>query len=66
MDAIFDYNVQDEVVDGLKKLKLNPATIKYAIIGHGHGDHVGGAKALQELFSTHITFLAASSWVIPE
>jgi len=49
MDAIFDYNIKDEVIDGLLKVGLNPATIKYAIIGHWHGDHAGGAKALQEL-----------------
>jgi metallo-beta-lactamase class B len=49
MDAIFDYNIKDEVIDGLLKVGLNPATIKYAILGHWHGDHAGGAKALQEL-----------------
>ena len=54
MDALYDYNVQDSVIDGLKKLGLNPASIKYAIIGHAHGDHAGGAKALQELYGTKI------------
>ena len=49
MDAIFDYNIKDEVIDGLLKVGLNPATIKYAILGHWHGDHAGGAKVLQEL-----------------
>jgi metallo-beta-lactamase class B len=61
MDAIFDYNVQDEVVEGLRKLGQDPTTIKYAIIGHGHGDHVGGAKLLQAEFNTHI-ILAAPDW----
>jgi metallo-beta-lactamase class B len=65
MDAIFDYNVQDEVIEGLKKLGLNPATIKYAIISHGHGDHVGGASALQELFGTHI-ILGKEDWDLLE
>ena len=49
MDAIFDYNIKDEVIGGLLKVGLNPATIKYAILGHWHGDHAGGAKTLQEL-----------------
>jgi metallo-beta-lactamase class B len=49
MDAIFDYNIKDEVIDGLMKVGLKPTDIKYAIIGHWHGDHAGGAKALQEL-----------------
>jgi metallo-beta-lactamase class B len=65
MDAIFSYNVQDEVVDGLRKLGLDPGTIKYAIIAHGHSDHVGGAKALQELFGTHV-ILAAPDWDLLE
>jgi metallo-beta-lactamase class B len=61
MDAIFDYNVQDEVVEGMKKMKLNPASIKYAILGHWHGDHAGGAKTLQELFGTRI-LLGPGDW----
>ena len=48
LDAIYDYSVEDEVVDGLKKLGLDPADIKYVIVSHGHLDHAGGAKYLQE------------------
>ena len=29
LDAIYDYSVEDEVAEGLKKLGLNPADIKY-------------------------------------
>jgi metallo-beta-lactamase class B len=65
MDALYDYNVRDSVVEGLKKLGLNPASIKYAIIGHAHGDHVGGAKALQELYGTKIV-LSADDWNLLE
>lgn len=60
MDAIFDYNIKDEVIDGLLKVGLNPATIKYAILGHWHGDHAGGAKALQELGTQII--MAPADW----
>jgi metallo-beta-lactamase class B len=35
-------------VGGLKKLGLDPATVKYVIISHAHADHVGGAKMMQE------------------
>ena len=48
MDAIFDYSVEDEVVNGLKTLGLDPAQIKYVVISHAHGDHVGGAGFLQK------------------
>ena len=48
IDTIFDYSVEDEVVSGLKKLGLDPAKIKYVIVSHGHSDHSGGAKYLQD------------------
>jgi metallo-beta-lactamase class B len=48
MDAIFDYSVVDEVVHGLTTLGLDPKQIKYVIVSHAHGDHVGGARFLQE------------------
>jgi metallo-beta-lactamase class B len=50
IDALFDYSVEDEIVNGLKKLGLNPASIKYVIVSHAHRDHVGGAGYLQEHF----------------
>ena len=61
IDSIFDYSVDDEVAGGLKKLGLDPSTIKYAIISHGHGDHSGGAKYLQDRFNAHV-LLAAADW----
>ena len=48
IDAIFDYSVEAEVVEGLKKLGLDPSQIEYVVISHGHGDHHGGAKHLQD------------------
>ena len=61
IDTIFDYSVEDEVVGGLKKLGLDPTKIKYAIVSHGHGDHSGGAKFLQDTFGTRI-LLSAADW----
>jgi metallo-beta-lactamase class B len=49
VDAIFDYSVAAEVVDGLRKLGMDPADIRYVIISHAHGDHSGGAAYLQKL-----------------
>ena len=54
IDALFDYAVKDAVVEGLRKLGLNPATMKYLIISHGHGDHHGGAKFLQDEFGPRV------------
>jgi metallo-beta-lactamase class B len=61
IDTIFGYSVEDEVVGGMKKLGLDPAQIKYAIVSHGHGDHSGGAKFLQDTFGTRI-LLTADDW----
>ena len=61
IDTIYDYSVEDEIAGGLKKMGFNPANIKYAIVSHGHGDHSGGAKFLQEQYGTRI-ILSAADW----
>jgi metallo-beta-lactamase class B len=65
IDTIFDYSVEEEVVNGLKKVGLDPAQIKYAIVSHGHGDHSGGAKYLQDKFGARIV-LSADDWDLLE
>jgi metallo-beta-lactamase class B len=65
IDALYDYAVEDEVVGGLKKLGLDPAQIKYVIISHGHGDHHGGAKLLQDRFGARVV-LSADDWALVE
>jgi metallo-beta-lactamase class B len=59
LDAIYDYSIQDEVDGGLKTLGLNPADIKYVIVSHGHLDHAGGAKYLQEKYNARLIMSAA-------
>ena len=61
IDTIFDYSVEDEVVGGLKKMGLDPAKIKYVIVSHGHGDHVGGAKFLQDTYKARV-LMSAADW----
>jgi metallo-beta-lactamase class B len=61
IDSIFDYSVDDEVVGGLKAMGLDPAAIKYVVISHGHSDHSGGAKYLQDRFNARV-ILAAADW----
>jgi metallo-beta-lactamase class B len=65
IDAIFDYSVEDEIVNGLKKLGFNPATIKYVIVSHAHRDHVGGAGYLQEHFGARV-IMGAEDWALLE
>lgn len=57
--------VDDTLVAGLKKLGLDPTKIRYALIAHGHADHYGGAKALQDRFGTRIG-LSAPDWDLIE
>jgi metallo-beta-lactamase class B len=61
LDTMYNYAAETEIVDGLKKLGLNPATIKYVIVSHGHGDHDEGAKMLQDRYGTHV-IMGAPDW----
>src|SRR6202166_5197018 len=54
LDTLFTYNSEEEIVGGLKKLGLDPATVKYVMISHAHRDHVGGAKMMQDRYSSRI------------
>src|SRR5580765_6140281 len=48
IDSGYPDRVEKEVVDGMKALKLDPASVKYVLVGHGHGDHFGGSPYFQE------------------
>jgi metallo-beta-lactamase class B len=61
IDALFGYAAEAEITDGMKKLGLDPATIKYVIVSHGHGDHSGGAKYLQDTYHARI-ILSPADW----
>jgi metallo-beta-lactamase class B len=53
------------IVPGLRKLKLNPANIKYVVIGHGHPDHFGGASYLQGKFGARVA-VGTFDWDVVE
>jgi metallo-beta-lactamase class B len=65
IDPIYDYSVEDEVVNGLKKLGADPAQIKYVVVSHAHRDHVGGARLLQERFKARV-LMTAADWDLLE
>ncbi|MGE3956494.1 MAG: MBL fold metallo-hydrolase [Vicinamibacterales bacterium] len=65
IDAIFDYSVEEEVSGGMRKLGLDPAQIKYVIVSHGHGDHSGGAKFLQDKYGARVV-LSEADWDLLE
>jgi metallo-beta-lactamase class B len=61
VDSNFHWNVEELVVDGLKKFGLNAADIKYLVITHAHSDHYWGAKFLQDKFHPRI-LMSEADW----
>jgi len=61
LDTIFDYSVEEEVAGGMKKLGLDPANIKYAVVTHPHPDHDGGARFLQDHYGTRV-IMSPADW----
>src|SRR3984893_17480461 len=49
------------IIGGYKKLGLDPTQMKYLILTHGHNDHFGGAKYLQDMYHPHI-LMSAVDW----
>jgi len=54
-------NAQKIILAGYKKLGLDPAQMKYIILTHGHADHFGGAKYLQDTYHPRV-LMAAADW----
>jgi metallo-beta-lactamase class B len=61
IDTLYDYASDEAIVGGLKKLGLDPNNVKYVIISHAHGDHVGGAKMMQDRFHPRLV-MGAPDW----
>jgi len=53
--------VRDHLVPGLKALGLDPASIRYVVVTHGHWDHYGGAKYLQDTYGARIA-MSGADW----
>jgi metallo-beta-lactamase class B len=54
IDTTYEYETEEVIVGGLKKLGLDPASVKYVIISHAHSGEVGGAKLMQDRFGSRI------------
>lgn len=52
---------RDHLVPGLRALGLDPATIRYVTVTHGHWDHFGGAAWLQQTYGARIA-LSGADW----
>src|SRR5215510_13893029 len=61
IDTLYEYASEEAIVGGLKKLGLDPNNVKFVIISHAHGDHVGGAKMMQDRFHPRLV-MGAPDW----
>jgi metallo-beta-lactamase class B len=58
LDAGFE-NKAEALEAQLQTLKLDPAKVKYILLGHGHADHFGGAKFFQDKYRSRVASSAA-------
>jgi metallo-beta-lactamase class B len=65
IDTLYPYNSEEAIVGGLERLGLDPEDIRYVIISHAHGDHIGGAQLLQERFGARVV-MGAPDWDLVE
>jgi metallo-beta-lactamase class B len=61
IDAGYPDQVDKVLLPQLKTLGLDESKIKYVFLAHGHVDHYGAAKYLQEKYGTRIV-LSAADW----
>jgi metallo-beta-lactamase class B len=58
LDAGFEAKAETLAAQ-LRTLNLDPARVKYILLGHGHADHFGGARFFQTTYGTKIAASAA-------
>ena len=58
LDAGFE-NKAEALAAQLRTLNLDPARVKYILLGHGHADHFGGARFFQQTYGTKVATTAA-------
>ena len=65
IDTIYPYNSEELIVGGLERLGLDPHDIRYVVISHAHGDHIGGAQMLQERYGAEVV-MGGADWELVE
>jgi metallo-beta-lactamase class B len=54
IETLYPYNSEELIIGGMQKLGLDPKNIKYVLISHAHGDHIGGAEMMQTRYGARI------------
>ena len=65
IDTVYPYNSEELIIEGLERLGLNPEEIRYVIMSHAHGDHIGGAQMLQDRFGARVV-MSEADWDLVE
>jgi metallo-beta-lactamase class B len=65
IDALGAAQVDTLLLPAFQKLGLDPAQVKVIIAGHGHADHVGGSRYMQQRFGSKV-YIAAADWDVIE
>lgn len=65
IDTVYPYNSEELIIGGLERLGLDPEEIRYVIISHAHGDHIGGAQMLQDRFGARVV-MGEADWDLVE
>ena len=51
----------EAIIEEMQTVGLDPADVKYILLGHGHGDHYAGAAYFQDHYGTRVG-TAAADW----
>jgi metallo-beta-lactamase class B len=65
IDSGYADQLESVLLPQMIKLGLDPAKVKYIILGHGHADHFGGAPYFQQKYGTRVV-LSAADWDLIE
>lgn len=66
IDTGYPQHLNSVLLPGMAALKLNPADVRYALIGHGIWDHWGGAAYFQEKYGTRVLMGTSPGWNMTE
>jgi metallo-beta-lactamase class B len=61
IDTIYPYNSEELIIGGMRKLGLDPKSIKYVLVSHAHADHIGGAEMLQTRYGVRVV-MGGADW----
>ena len=64
IDSGYADQIESVLLPGMRQLGLDPNDVEYVLVGHGHGDHFGGAPYFQSRGARVV--LSAADWDLIE